>query len=75
MVAGAAPGEPFGAAHRRQLRAIFAALREGRQPPVPGEEARKALEIVLAIYEAARTGERVPFPFHPREEGNRAASP
>jgi UDP-N-acetyl-2-amino-2-deoxyglucuronate dehydrogenase len=75
MVAGAAPGEPFGAAHRRQLRAIFAALHEGRQPPVPGEEARKALEIVLAIYEAARTGERIPFPFHPREEGNRAASP
>ena len=62
MVAGAVPGEPFGTAHRRQLREIFAALREGRRPPVPGEEARKALEIVLAIYESARTGERVTLP-------------
>jgi predicted dehydrogenase len=62
MVAGAVPGEPFGTAHRRQLREIFAALREGRRPPVPGEEARKALEIVLAIYESARTDERVTFP-------------
>jgi UDP-N-acetyl-2-amino-2-deoxyglucuronate dehydrogenase len=45
--------EPLGMAHRRQLRQIFAALREGREPPVPGEEARKALEIVLRIYRAA----------------------
>jgi UDP-N-acetyl-2-amino-2-deoxyglucuronate dehydrogenase len=45
--------EPLGTAHKRQLRQIFAALREGREPPVPGEEARKAVEIVLDIYRAA----------------------
>ena len=54
--------EPLGIAHRRQLREIFAALREGRQPPVPGEESRKALEIVLGIYRSAAIGGSVTFP-------------
>ncbi len=54
--------EPLGPAHGRQLREIFEALREGREPPIPGEEARKAVEIILGIYRAARSGERVPFP-------------
>ncbi|MDQ4127455.1 MAG: Gfo/Idh/MocA family oxidoreductase [Actinomycetota bacterium] len=54
--------EPFGAAHGRQLREIFDALREGREPPVPGEEARKAVEIILGTYRAARSGERASFP-------------
>jgi predicted dehydrogenase len=29
---------------------------------VPGEEGRKAVEIVLAIYRAAETGQPVPLP-------------
>ncbi len=62
LIAGSQPDEPFGAAHLRQLRLIFAALREGRQPPVPGEEARKAIEIILGIYRSGQTGERVSFP-------------
>jgi predicted dehydrogenase len=33
-----------------------------RAPPVPGREARKAVEIVLAIYRSARTGQRVTLP-------------
>ena len=53
------PDEPFGAAHERQLRAIFAALGEGSEPPVPGEEARKAVEITLGIYRSASEGEQV----------------
>lgn len=53
------PDEPFGAAHERQLRAIFAALGEGSEPPIPGEEARKAVEIILGIYRSARVGEQV----------------
>ncbi len=51
--------EPLGPAHGRQLRVIFEALREGREPPIPGEEACKAVEIILSIYQAARSGERV----------------
>ena len=54
--------EPLGIAHRRQLKEIFTALREGREPPVPGEEARKPVEIILGIYQSAAGGERVSFP-------------
>jgi predicted dehydrogenase len=51
--------EPFGVGHERQFRAIFAALRRGEEPPVPGEEARAAVEIILAIYRAATSGAAV----------------
>ena len=54
--------EPLGVAHRRQLEEIFAALREGREPPVPGEEARKGVEIILGIYGAATSRTHVTFP-------------
>jgi UDP-N-acetyl-2-amino-2-deoxyglucuronate dehydrogenase len=57
--------EPLGAAHRRQLKEIFAALREGREPPIAGEEARKAIEIVLGIYRSAASGKLVTFPLEP----------
>ena len=53
------PDEPFGAAHERQLRAIFAALDNGSEPPIPGEEARRAVEIILGIYRSVREGEIV----------------
>ncbi len=55
-------GESFARSHITQMRLIFDALREGRTPPIPGEEARKALELVLGVYQSARTGERVTFP-------------
>lgn len=55
-------GEPFVRSHITQMRLIFEALREGRVPPIPGEEARQAVELVLGVYQAARTGERVTFP-------------
>jgi predicted dehydrogenase len=59
LTAGAQPDEPFGAAHRWQLRAIFASLRAGEQPPLPGEEARTAIDVILAVYRSAVSGERV----------------
>jgi UDP-N-acetyl-2-amino-2-deoxyglucuronate dehydrogenase len=62
--------EPLGPAHGRQLRDIFEALREGREPPIPGEEARKAVEIILSIYQAARSGERVSVRPVPTVEGS-----
>lgn len=42
-----------------QYRAIVAGLQEGRTPPVSGEEARRAMATVLAIYEASRSGQPV----------------
>lgn len=61
LTSGWRPDEPFGDAHARQLRAILHALNDGFPAPVPGDEARKAVEIILAIYESSRTGRRVDF--------------
>ncbi len=47
------------ALHRRQLDDIFQALLDGRPPEVSGEEGRKALQLVRAIYRSANTGEPV----------------
>jgi UDP-N-acetyl-2-amino-2-deoxyglucuronate dehydrogenase len=54
--------EPLGGAHRRQLKEIFAALRDGREPPIPGEVARKAVEIVVGFYRSAASGKSITFP-------------
>lgn len=53
------PGEPFGAGHGRQLRSIFDAIASGDTPYVPGTEARAAVDCILSIYEAARSGASV----------------
>lgn len=45
--------------HELQLRAIVAAIQEGRQPPVSGDDARRAVALLWAIYEAQRVGGRV----------------
>ncbi len=59
LLEGWQPGEHFGAGHHRQLREIIRAIRAGGVAPVPGAEARKAVDIILGIYESARTGTRV----------------
>ena len=41
---------------------LAAALQAGEEPPCTGEDGRAALEIVLAIYRAAGTGQPVLFP-------------
>lgn len=48
--------------HRRQIQDVIDAIREDREPLVNGEEGRKPLEIVLAVYESARTGQTVRLP-------------
>lgn len=53
------PAEAFGEGHRRQLRLIFDALAAGQEPPVSGREARKAVDVILGVYESARTGMRI----------------
>ena len=44
--------------HRRLVDDLVNAIREGRPPMIPGVEARNAVALVLAIYEAARSGSR-----------------
>lgn len=49
-------------AHRRQVEDMIAAIRDDREPLVNGEEGRRPLEIILAVYESARTGLPVSLP-------------
>ena len=48
--------------HRRQITDLVEAIREDRPPAVEGVEARRAVEIVLAIYESAQQGAIVTLP-------------
>jgi predicted dehydrogenase len=46
--------------HRRLVDDLAAAIQQGRAPMIPGSDARKAVALVLAIYESARTGRATP---------------
>ena len=54
------PGFPF--FHIRQIHDFLRAVLDDRQPAVTGTDARKSLEVILAIYESSRTGLPVRFP-------------
>ena len=45
-----------GDGHQIQIQDLCRAIIEDREPMIGGEEARKAVEVILAIYESARTG-------------------
>jgi predicted dehydrogenase len=45
--------------HELQLRDVVAAIRDRRPPAVDGAEGRATVELLEAIYRAARTGQRV----------------
>lgn len=57
--AGASPTGIGAIGHTRLLKDFVAAIREGRDPLAPGREGRRSLALVLAVYEAARTGQSV----------------
>jgi predicted dehydrogenase len=48
--------------HRRQLADFIEAVRENRPPKVDGREGKRAVELICAIYESARTGKAVELP-------------
>ena len=48
--------------HYEQLRDFVEAVKTGKAPMVDGEEGRKSVEIILAIYQAAKTGRAVKLP-------------
>lgn len=56
------PPSVYGYSHREVIRDFAHAVRSGRPPGTPGEEARKSLELVLAIYQAAASGREVRLP-------------
>lgn len=45
--------------HALQIADMIAAIREGRAPLVDGDAARHPVEIILGIYESARTGKEI----------------
>jgi UDP-N-acetyl-2-amino-2-deoxyglucuronate dehydrogenase len=49
-------------AHQQQIADMIEAVRDDREPAVSGAEGRKTVELVLAIYESARTGQRINLP-------------
>ncbi len=48
--------------HQAQIRDMVRAIKENRPPAVDGHEARKAIEIITAIYRSARAGVPVKLP-------------
>ncbi len=48
--------------HQLQLQDFIEAIRDGREPRVDGAEGRKSVEIILAIYQSAWTGQAVKLP-------------
>lgn len=55
------PPSVYGYSHREQIIDLLDAIRCGRPPMTTGQEARRSLELVLAIYESARTGQPISF--------------
>jgi predicted dehydrogenase len=46
-------------AHAAQIQDVIDAVREGREPKLSGREARRAVELILAIYRSSERGEVV----------------
>ena len=51
--------EEGGEGHQRQIEDFVQAIRGDREPAVNGEEGRRSLAVVQAVYESARTGSQV----------------
>lgn len=56
------PPTVYGFGHAALFADVVDAIESGREPLVSGEKGRKALEIILAIYESQKTGRAVDLP-------------
>jgi UDP-N-acetyl-2-amino-2-deoxyglucuronate dehydrogenase len=56
------PPSVYGFGHEAYYRNVLAVLRGEASPGTDGREGRKSLELILGIYEAARTGRAVSLP-------------
>jgi UDP-N-acetyl-2-amino-2-deoxyglucuronate dehydrogenase len=64
--AGASPPTVYGFGHEGYYRNVLAVLRGEAEPGTDGREGRKSLELILGIYESAKTGREVPLPIRNR---------
>ncbi len=62
------PPSVYGYSHREVIHDFALAVRDDRPPGTTGDEARRSLELVLAIYESARTGTEVALPMNANTE-------
>ena len=56
------PPSVYGFGHEAYYRNVLAVLRGEAQPETDGRAGRKSLELILGIYESAKTGRDVPLP-------------
>ena len=56
------PPSVYGFGHEGYYRNVLAVLRGQAEPDTDGRSGRKSLELILGIYESARTGREVPLP-------------
>jgi UDP-N-acetyl-2-amino-2-deoxyglucuronate dehydrogenase len=59
------PPNVYGFGHEGYYRNVLAVLRGKARADTDGREGRKSLELILGIYESARTGREVTFPLRP----------
>lgn len=60
---GAADPAAIGhAAHTKQFKDVLKAIRSGQTPSIDGREGRRSVEIILAIYQAAKSKRTVELP-------------
>jgi UDP-N-acetyl-2-amino-2-deoxyglucuronate dehydrogenase len=60
------PPNVYGYGHEGYYRNVLAVLRGEAQPDTDGRAGRKSLELILGIYESAKTGREVPLPLRAR---------
>jgi UDP-N-acetyl-2-amino-2-deoxyglucuronate dehydrogenase len=60
--ANTAPPNVYGFGHEAYYRNVLAVLRGESRPDTDGRGGRKSLELVLAIYESAKSGREVALP-------------
>lgn len=59
------PASVYGFGHEPYYRNVFKVLRGEAVPDTDGRMGRKSLELILGIYESAKTGREVPLPLRP----------
>jgi UDP-N-acetyl-2-amino-2-deoxyglucuronate dehydrogenase len=60
------PPNVYGSGHEGYYRNVLAVLRGQAQADTDGRAGRKSLELILGIYESAKTGREVPLPLRAR---------
>jgi UDP-N-acetyl-2-amino-2-deoxyglucuronate dehydrogenase len=61
-----APPSVYGFGHQPYYQNVLAVLRGSAKPDTDGRAGRKSLELILGIYESAKTGREVPIPMRTR---------